>query len=635
MKKLTRLLFISALLCLLDYKSKAQWQGPGLNGAGNLYIHNANIGIGTSNPLNILHLQKAGNTFLTLESTSPNGSLVNFGPVSTNGKVETQIQYANEFGMRDHAAGQFRFKILNNGYVGIGTPNPTTILHVSRPGNAFITLQNTGTNGSTASFGPLSTNGKVETQIQYRKEFGIRDNAAAAFRFKILENGNVGIGYHEPQERLHINGSIRGNRDGAIRIQTAHGYTDIGAKNANWVHFQTDRPKIYLQKKVSIGEGILSSHNTKDLWLNTGMNSSTDGKTRIAIKNSNGNVGINVLDPKSILHIEQHNDNGIRLQRDGHDTYEFRLQGNTGLQVWNKTDTRREMTFKGNGNIGIGTMDPSYKLEVEHFNASNNTEYLLGAFNQRDNAGGVYMGYVGDGNDAKEAVLRSGGNINLNLGTTAHKDALTITNSKGALGIGTKTPNEQLHVMGSATIEGNLINPNDLHYKVGSHTLELQSNNGSDVVLTFHRAGHSSANIKYNSARELVLSSSGHPTDKHMLIKQNGDVGIGTSQTHGYKLAVAGDIISEEVQVQLQTDWPDYVFEADYDLTTLEETETFIETEGHLPNIPSAQEVAEAGIALGEMNALLLEKIEELTLHLIEQNKQIEQMKGEIEALKQ
>ena len=120
-----------------------------------------------------------------------------------------------------------------------------------------------------------------------------------------------------------------------------------------------------------------------------------------------------------------------------------------------------------------------------------------------------------------------------------------------------------------------------------------------------------------------------------MLIKQNGDVGIGTSQTHGYKLAVAGDIISEEVQVQLQTDWPDYVFEADYDLTTLEETETFIETEGHLPNIPSAQEVAEAGIALGEMNALLLEKIEELTLHLIEQNKQIEQMKGEIEALKQ
>ena len=567
MKKLTRLLFISALLCLLVYKSKAQWQGPGLNGSGNVYINNSNVGIGIPSPSNILHLRKAGNTFLVLENTATHGSTVNFGPVSSNGKVETQLQFANEFGMRDNTAGALRFKILSNGYVGLG--------------------------------------------------------------------------YHDPQERLHINGSIRGNRSGAIRIQTDHGYTDIGAKNVNWTYFQTDRPRIYIEKPISLAKGILSSHHTKDLRLNTGMSSSTDGDTRITIKNSNGNVGINVLDPKSILHIEQHNDNGIRLQRNGHDTYELRLQGSTGLQIRNKTDGRPEMMFKGNGNIGIGALDPKYKLEVEHLYANNNQEYLLAAFNHRESAGGVYMGYVGGGSTTggatitKEAVLRSGGNINLNLGTTAHKDALTITNSKGALGIGTKTPNEQLHVMGSATIEGNLINPNDLHYKVGSHTLELQSNNGSDVVLTFHRAGHSSANIKYNSARELVLSSSGHPTDKHMLIKQNGDVGIGTSQTHGYKLAVAGDIISEEVQVQLQTDWPDYVFEADYELTTLEETEAFIETEGHLPNIPSAQEVAEAGIALGEMNALLLEKIEELTLHLIEQNKQIEQMKGEIEALKQ
>nr|WP_299384848.1 fibronectin type III domain-containing protein [Allomuricauda sp.] len=103
-----------------------------------------------------------------------------------------------------------------------------------------------------------------------------------------------------------------------------------------------------------------------------------------------------------------------------------------------------------------------------------------------------------------------------------------------------------------------------------------------------------------------------------------GNVGIGTSTIPtAYRLAVNGKIISEEIKVQLQSTWPDYVFEEGYDLPSLKEIEKYIGTNGHLPNIPTSLEVKEHGIKVGEMNRLLLEKIEELTLYLIDINTQL------------
>ena len=61
-------------------------------------------------------------------------------------------------------------------------------------------------------------------------------------------SGNVGIGTTSPQETLHINGSIRGNQSGALRINTDYGWMDLGSKNTNWAHFNTDRPRFYFQK---------------------------------------------------------------------------------------------------------------------------------------------------------------------------------------------------------------------------------------------------------------------------------------------------------------------------------------------------------------------------------------------------
>jgi hypothetical protein len=92
----------------------------------------------------------------------------------------------------------------------------------------------------------------------------------------------------------------------------------------------------------------------------------------------------------------------------------------------------------------------------------------------------------------------------------------------------------------------------------------------------------------------------------------NGNVGIGTP-TPSTKLAVNGNIRAREVKVET-INWPDYVFTKDYQLPTLQETETHIKEKGHLPGIPSAAEVKANGIDLGDMNAKLLQKIEEIIL---------------------
>ncbi len=115
----------------------------------------------------------------------------------------------------------------------------------------------------------------------------------------------------------------------------------------------------------------------------------------------------------------------------------------------------------------------------------------------------------------------------------------------------------------------------------------------------------------------------------------SGDVAIGTATVPtGYRLAVEGHIRAREVRVDQDT-WPDYVFKKGYDLPSLEAVQKHIEEHGHLPNIPSAKEVKVNGVELGEMDRLLLEKIEELTLYIMALKKENLKQQLEIESLKQ
>jgi hypothetical protein len=117
------------------------------------------------------------------------------------------------------------------------------------------------------------------------------------------------------------------------------------------------------------------------------------------------------------------------------------------------------------------------------------------------------------------------------------------------------------------------------------------------------------------------------PSDAAKLtILASGNVGIGTIDP-AQKLAVNGTIRAKDIIVD--TGWSDYVFDRNYRLADLDEVEAHIKAEGHLPGIPSAREVADHGVSLGEMQAMLLAKIEELTLHQIAQAKELSLLKAE------
>ncbi|WPU94011.1 hypothetical protein SNE25_00535 [Mucilaginibacter sabulilitoris] len=118
---------------------------------------------------------------------------------------------------------------------------------------------------------------------------------------------------------------------------------------------------------------------------------------------------------------------------------------------------------------------------------------------------------------------------------------------------------------------------------------------------------------------------------ERMVIDNRGYIGIGTA-TPKETLSVNGNIRSKQIKVET-ANWPDYVFQKDYQLPSLTDVKTYIEQNKHLPEVPSEQEIAREGLNLGEMNKLLMKKVEELTLYLIEQNKRIDEQQKQINKL--
>lgn len=138
-------------------------------------------------------------------------------------------------------------------------------------------------------------------------------------------------------------------------------------------------------------------------------------------------------------------------------------------------------------------------------------------------------------------------------------------------------------------------------------------------------------------------SGSNNVGNYYMFLADNGKVSIGldpnaaNTYNGNYKLYVGTGIMTEKVKVAIKTtsDWADYVFADDYELQPLSEVKAFIEKENHLPDVPSAEEVVESGVNVAEMDALLLRKIEELTLHLIELEERNETLEQRLERVEQ
>lgn len=284
-------------------------------------------------------------------------------------------------------------------------------------------------------------------------------------------------------------------------------------------------------------------------------------------------------------------------------------------------------TFSTAGSLGIGIISPSEKLEVDGNIRINGSNYL-GYFKSNLNTWAeiTVENQSGPSDTPVKAHLKVQDN-QVELGSrTSH-----------AVHIGAGDDQSHLVIMPTGNIGVGTISPSSL-----LHVNTSDQNTDFSLTNTFGTTGRNRIllgivdrtwQIENDGALDIFKIRDADANSDRFVIDYSGNVGIGTIAPDA-KLTVKGDIHAQEVNVDLLgAVAPDFVFEEDYKLKSLEETEAYIQAHEHLPEIPSAAEMEANGLELKEMNLKLLQKVEELTLHLIEQNKELKKQENRIAEL--
>ncbi len=289
---------------------------------------------------------------------------------------------------------------------------------------------------------------------------------------------------------------------------------------------------------------------------------------------------------------------------------------------------------KNNGKVGIGTINPDAMLHISSGNIGVKSQYAYSIFeaidaqlditSSSDGTWGSTINFI-EGNGASNTDVWSisrqttngigNSSLRINYGTTNnHINPNVITfNANGNVGIGTTDPQDKLQIKGRLTLS------------------EASSMYISPDMTQEGLTGHYIGTYSWGEGHKPIVIRN---TVNSIIINTNGSVGIGTANTRSFKFAVDGKAVFEEVVVEMSDSWADFVFEDNYNLMSLKNLDQFIQVNKHLPEIPTTAEVEENGISIGEMNAKLLQKIEELTLYVIELKKENEEHSEAIRVLK-
>ncbi len=382
--------------------------------------------------------------------------------------------------------------------------------------------------------------------------------------------GHVGIGTKTPRSMLDIAGSIYvSGADNTIFFDS-----DESDYAANWaVDYQTNKGlRFYEPIYGNVGPG--GGGTTGDAPTSYEV---VSRKTHLFIQNNSGNIGAGATRPIQKLHI--------------------------------------------NGNLLVNTVGASLLFDDEAGPENPNGRWGI----KYESSGLNFWKPI-------RSLEAAPGEVELNY-------ALFISDEEGKIGLNTSYPCERLQIGDRWTFHdgGNkIIGYNWDWLSVEGSGYSRRILDGKSCWMSMSETG----DIEFSSAPEGVAGES-FENQKHsnIWIGNNGNVGIGLDGYSDYnilrnstssKLWVKGGITTTEVWVKLAVDWSDFVFDKDYHLRPLSEVESFIKENGHLPEIPNAAEVAEKGINVGEMDAKLLQKIEELTLYVIEQQKQIDELKKQL-----
>jgi len=286
--------------------------------------------------------------------------------------------------------------------------------------------------------------------------------------------------------------------------------------------------------------------------------------------------------------------------------------------------------YYNGGNVGIGTSSPNSILELKSTGDGNQIRIWDASWPDNSYVG---FGIYGASQSSELASFgyryRIGGSSYSGIQLGSSSSPLMTLLTTGNVGIGTTNPEDKLQVVSAGYNDIFSISRNG-----GGHQnifdFRITSNpNGAPAL-----SDRSLTILPTQFAADIALLTDPSLTQPQFVVKANGSVGIGTTSPTE-KLSVNGTVLAKKVKVSTEPGtWPDYVFSPEFELRTLQELEAYIKANQHLPEVPSAQEVEANGLDLGDMDATLLKKVEELTLYLIQENKEKEVLKKENQKLK-